>query len=97
MMFDKNRLRRRNAALKTENESLRRRLAKAEAKAEKLEREAAEFCEYGIDATVKLISVNEQLKKETERTKFLRSRLSRHEAVVYGDCEGVFPFGDREG
>lgn len=97
MMFDKNRLRRRNAALKAENESLRRRLAEAEAKAEKLERAAAEFCEYGIDATVKLISVNKLLKKETERTKFLRSRLSRHEAVVFGDCEGFFPFGDREG
>ena len=78
MMYNK--LRRRNAELTEKNRLLKERLARAEAKAE-------EFCDMGIAATLGEIKANTLLKREKERTEFLRGRLAKYEAVKFGDCE----------
>ena len=85
MMYNK--LRRRNAELTEKNRLLKERLVRAEAKAEIAEKKAEEFCDMGIAATLGEIKANTLLKREKERTEFLCGRLSKYEAVKFGDCE----------
>lgn len=85
-----NKLRRRNAALRAKVEILERKLERAEARADREEKQAAEFCGFGIDAVTRQLVLEQQIKKEKERAEFFRSRLEKYEAVKIGDFEVFF-------